>query len=301
MCSSSRNRTVRRQPGAAKRNPEPTAKCDRRYPAGASGFFAFRIPGLTALVLALALFAAPAHARELRVCADPNNLPFSNEREEGFENKIVALVAEELGATVAYTWWAQRRGFVRSTIKADLCDLVPGVPFGFELLRTTQPYYRSTYVFVTRADGPRIASFDDPVLREVKVGVQLVGDDGANTPPAHALANRGVVDNVRGYHLYADYGEPNPPSRIVEAVARGEVDVAIAWGPMAGFFAVRQPQPLSVAPVSPIADGPRLPMVWDIAMGVRREEPELRNEIGAALRQRKPEIDAILRAYDVPR
>jgi mxaJ protein len=254
-----------------------------------------------AAVIGLAGLATGAEARELRVCADPNNLPFSNEREEGFENKIVALVAEELGATVAYTWWAQRRGFVRSTIKADLCDLVPGVPFGFELLRTTQPYYRSTYVFVTRADGPRIASFDDPVLREVKVGVQLVGDDGANTPPAHALANRGVVDNVRGYHLYADYGEPNPPSRIVEAVARGEVDVAVAWGPMAGFFAARQPQPLKVVPVSPIADGPRLPMVWDIAMGVRREEPELRNEIGAALRRRKPEIDAILRAYDVPR
>jgi mxaJ protein len=139
------------------------------------------------------------------------------------------------------------------------------------------------------------------VLREVKVGVQLVGDDGSNTPPAHALANRGVIDNVRGYHLYADYGEPNPPSRIIEAVARGEVDVAVAWGPMAGFFAVRQPQPLSVAPVSPIADGPRLPMVWDIAMGVRREEPELRNEIGAALRRRKAEIDAILAGYDVPR
>jgi mxaJ protein len=245
--------------------------------------------------------ATGAEARELRVCADPNNLPFSNEREEGFENKIVALVAEELGATVAYTWWAQRRGFVRSTIKADLCDLVPGVPFGFEMLRTTQPYYRSTYVFVTRADGPRVASFDDPVLRELKVGVQLVGDDGSNTPPAHALANRGVIDNVRGYHLYADYGEPNPPSRIIEAVARGEVDLAVAWGPMASYFAVRQPQPLSVAPVSPIADGPRLPMVWDIAMGVRREEPELRNEIGAALRRRKAEVDAILRAYGVPR
>src|SRR5829696_5572387 len=88
-----------------------------------------------------------AGARELRVCADPNNLPFSNERGEGFENKIIALLAEELRATVAYTWWAQRRGFVRSTVKAGLCDLVPGVPFGFEMLRTTQPYYRSTYVF----------------------------------------------------------------------------------------------------------------------------------------------------------
>jgi mxaJ protein len=301
MCSSSRNRTVRRQPGAAKQNPEPTAKCDRRYPAGASGFFAFRIPGLTALVLALALFAAPVHARELRVCADPNNLPFSNERGEGFENKIVALVAEELGATVEYTWWAQRRGYVRNTLKAGLCDLVPGVASGFEMLRTTIPYYRSAYVFVTRPDGPAVQSLDDPVLREARVGVQLVGDDGVNTPPAHALARRGIVDNVRGYSLYGDYREPNPPARIVEAVRAGEIDVALAWGPMAGYFAVQEPAVLRVTPVVPLADGPRLPMVFDIGMGVRRGEDAFRAEIEGALRRRQADIDAILSEYRVPR
>src|SRR4051794_32261327 len=154
------------------------------------------------VTLAALIACGGTHARELRVCADPNNLPFSNDRGEGFENKIVALLARDLDATVTYTWWAQRRGFVRNTLKTGLCDLVPGVPSTMEMLRTTAPYYRSTYVFVTRADWPAVASFDDPVLREVTVGVQLVGDDGWNTPPAHALSRRGVGGNVRGSSLW---------------------------------------------------------------------------------------------------
>ncbi|HEX5514797.1 MAG TPA: transporter substrate-binding domain-containing protein, partial [Gammaproteobacteria bacterium] len=144
------------------------------------------------LLLAL-LLGGGASARELRVCADPNNLPFSNRAGEGFENKLVELVARELGATVHYTWWAQRRGFVRNTLKAGECDLVAGVPSNMEMLLTTTPYYRSGYVFVTRVNGPLVRSLDDPLLRQVTVGVQLIGDDGANSPPAHALARRGVV------------------------------------------------------------------------------------------------------------
>jgi mxaJ protein len=247
------------------------------------------------------LLSGGAAARELRVCADPNNLPFSNERGEGFENRIVDILAEELGAKVEYTWWAQRRGFLRNTLKAGLCDLVPGTPNNMEGLRTTAPYYRSTYVFVTRADGPGIASFDDPVLRDLKVGVQLVGDDGSNTPPAHALSRRGLTHNVRGYTLYGDYSRPNPPARIITAVAEGEVDAAVAWGPMAGYFATRQSVPLQVAPVRPAFDGPQLPMVWDISMGLRKEDATLRQEIDAALRRRRADIDAILDAYGVPR
>jgi mxaJ protein len=254
-----------------------------------------------AVLFAAFLMSAPAAARELRACADPNNLPFSNERGEGFENKIVAIVAEELGLRVEYTWWAQRRGYVRNTLKAGLCDLVPGVASGMEMLRTTIPYYRSAYAFVTRPDGPAVASLDDPVLRQVRVGVQLVGDDGANTPPAHALARRGIVDNVRGYTLYGDYRESNPPARIIDAVRAGEIDVAVAWGPMAAYFARQEPAPLRVTPVSPLADGPRLPMAFDIAMGVRRGEDAFRAEVEAALRRRQADIDAILEAYGVPR
>jgi mxaJ protein len=254
-----------------------------------------------ALLLAAALAVPPAAARELRVCADPNNLPFSNEGGEGFENRIVGLIAEELGATVDYTWWAQRRGFLRNTLKAGLCDVVPGMPSNMEGMRTTVPYYRSTYVFVTRAGAPGITSFNDPVLRDMKIGVQLVGDDGWNTPPAHALSRRGLTQNVRGYTLYGDYSQPNPPARIIAAVADGEVDAAVAWGPMAGYFATRQSMPLEVAPVRPHFDGPQLPMVWDISVGVRKEDEALRQEIDAALHRRRADVDAILAEYGVPR
>jgi mxaJ protein len=252
-------------------------------------------------IVGAALLCGTAEARELRVCADPNNLPFSNERGEGFENRIVEIVAEELDATVAYTWWAQRRGFLRNTLKAGLCDLVPGTPTGMEGLRTTRPYYRSSYVFVTRPDGPTPGSFNDPILRDMTIGVQLVGDDGSNTPPAHALSRRGLVDNVRGYSLYGDYSQPNPPARIVSAVANGDIDAAVAWGPMAGYFAARQAVPLRVTPVAPQIDGPRLPMVWDISMAVRKEDEGLRHEVGAALDRRRADIDAILAQYRVPR
>jgi mxaJ protein len=237
----------------------------------------------------------------LRVCADPNNLPFSNERGEGFENKIAELLAADLGERLEYTWWAQRRGFFRNTLRAGACDVVVGVPSSFELAATTAPYYRSTYVFVYRKDrGVGVSSFDDPRLRELKVGVQLVGDDGANTPPAHALASRGVVGNLRGYTLYGDYKEPNPPARIVEAVARGEVDVAVAWGPLAGYFARRQRSPLAVVPVSPQFDRPFLPFVYDISMGVRRGDEELRQRLDDFLERRRPEIGRILEDYGVP-
>jgi mxaJ protein len=252
-------------------------------------------------VAAILVIAGGVEARELRVCADPNNLPFSNEAGEGFENKLISLIAEDLGAEVRYTWWAQRRGFLRNTLKAEACDLVPGLPANLEGVRTTAPYYRSSYVFVTRADGPEIASFNDPILRQVKVGVHLIGDDGSNTPPAHALARRGIVENVRGYMIYGDYREPNPPERILQALAGGEIDVAIVWGPLGGYFAARESASLKVTPVRPAFDGPQLPMVFDISMAVRKEDEALRQEIDAAVARRRAEFDAILSAYGVPR
>ena len=161
------------------------------------------------------LSCGAATARELRVCADPNNLPFSNDRLVGFENKIVALIARELQAEVTYTWWAQRRGFIRNTLNAKACDLTASAVAGLPMLASTKPYYRSTYVFVTRPDLPEITSFDDPALRRLKIGVHLIGDDGFNVPPAHALARRGIIENVRGYSLYDDYTKENPPARLI--------------------------------------------------------------------------------------
>ena len=254
-----------------------------------------------AALAALLATAGGVQARELRVCADPNNLPFSNEAGEGFENKIVSLIAQELGAEVRYTWWAQRRGFLRNTLKAEICDLVPGLPANLEGVRTTAPYYRSSYVFVTRAGSLEIESFNDPALRAVTIGVHLIGDDGSNTPPAHALSRRGIVENVRGFMIYGDYNEPDPPARILKALAGGDIDIAVVWGPLGGYFAEREGVPLKVHPVRPIFDGPQLPMAFDISMAVRKEDEPLRQEVDAALARHRPEVDAILAAYGVPR
>jgi mxaJ protein len=247
------------------------------------------------------LLASPAIAGTLRVCADPNNLPFSNQREEGFENKIAALLAQDLRDDLSYTWWAQRRGFVRHTLKAGLCDVIMGVPANYEMVETTRPYYRSSYVFVTRKDDALdIASFDDPQLRTLRIGVQMIGDDASNTPPAHALARRGVVENVRGFMIYGDYNSPEPTAPIIDAVATGEIDVAIAWGPQAGYFAAREPVPLSLKPVKPWLDGPRLPMAFDISAGVQRGNGALRTALDSALIRNKAGVDRLLHSYEVP-
>lgn len=238
----------------------------------------------------------------LRVCADPNNLPFSNQRGEGFENKIAELLARDLGERVEYTWWAQRRGFFRNTLKAGTCDVVMGVPSAFEMALTTRPYYRSTYVFLYRRDrGLKVNSFDDPVLKNVRVGVQLIGDDQSNAPPAHALSRRNIITNVKGYTVYGDYSKPNPAAQIVDAVADRDVDVAIVWGPLAGYFAKQSRVPLEVVPVSPQIDQPFLPFVFDISMGVRRDDPAFKDQLDQILEKRRSEIDQILRDYGVPR
>jgi mxaJ protein len=245
---------------------------------------------------------ANAATRTLRVCADPNNLPFSNDKGEGFENKIAELAARDMGAKVEYTWWAQRRGFIRNTLNASLCDVVIGVPASFDLTAVTNPYYRSSYVFVTRRDrNLHIRSYDDPVLRKLRIGVQLVGDDGANTPPVHSLGQRGIRGNLKGYLVYGDYRQPNPPARIIDGVTKGEVDVAIVWGPLAGYFAARQSVKLDITPVSPQVDLPFMPQVFDVSMGVRRQDKALRDTLDAILEREKRAIGSILDSYNVPR
>jgi mxaJ protein len=237
-------------------------------------------------------------APPLRVCADPNNLPFSNERREGLENRLAEMVARELETTVTYVWWAQRRGFIRNTLAAGQCDVVMGVPSDLPSVLTTRPYYRSSYMFVTRGDRRlRIASFDDPRLRRLRIGVQVVGD-GANTPPMDVLARRGLVRNLVGYTVFGDYSKPNPPARIIEAVSRGEVDVAVVWGPLAGFFADRYQAGLELVPTP---HDSAVPLDFAISIGVRKGDQPRRITLDRILERRHAEIERLLDEYGVPR
>ena len=240
-------------------------------------------------------------SRELRVCSDPNNLPFSNQRREGFENRIAELIGDELGATVHYTWWPQRRGFVRNTLAAHKCDLMMGMTTGAERVLTTRPYYRSSYVFVYRKDHRlNVRSLDDPVLRKLRIGVQLVGDDYANTPPVHALSRRGIVGNLVGFSVFGDYSQENPPARVIDAVVAGDVDLAIAWGPLAGYFAQRSGVALDLVPVSPAVDPPGLRFTFDISLAVRPGDAALKQEVESVLARKQADIDRILIQYGVP-
>ena len=237
----------------------------------------------------------------LTACADPNNLPFSNKAGQGFENKLAEMIASDLHAKLKYVWWAQRRGYVRNTLNERACDFWPGVGCNVEMLATTRPYYRSTYMFVSRADaGLKGLTLDDPRLKHLKIGVQMVGNDGVNTPPAHALSRRGIIDNVRGYMLYGDYSKPNPPAEVVRAVERGDVDVALVWGPLAGYFAAQSKVPLRLEPVTPWLDDMQWPMQFDVSVGIQKDNQPLLKQVDRMLDRRKEEIRRLLASYHVP-
>lgn len=252
-------------------------------------------------VLAIAYCTPHAQSEELplRVCADANNLPYSNSAEDGFENKIVRLIADHLHRPLVFVWRPERRGFVREGLNAGECDLVAALPSGASRALTTCPYYRSTYAFVSKRGEPPVSSLDDPSLRMRTIGVQLIGDDGMNSPPAHALAERGIVENVRGFMVYGDYRNDHPLSEIVHAVATGRVDVAAVWGPVAGYFAAKEKPPLVVTAIEGNVEA-RLPMTFDISMGVRRTDKELKTQVDSALSSLAPNIRTILAAYGVP-
>jgi quinoprotein dehydrogenase-associated probable ABC transporter substrate-binding protein len=243
--------------------------------------------------------SAAAEERQLRVCADPSNPPYSSADGAGFENRIAQLVARELGMRLTPVWLPQGRGYVRKTLNAGLCDVIAGVPTELDPVRTTLPYYRSSYVFVSResaADAFR--AFDDPRLASAKIGVQLIGDDLAATPPGHALAARGIVANVTGYTVY---GERPQVQRMIEDVASGALDVALAWGPQAAYFASRQPVPLRVTIASAPPEVAHIPFAFSISMGVRKSDTALQHALDGALARLQPAIDAILADYKLPR
>ena len=200
----------------------------------------------------------------LRVCADPNNMPFSNHAEQGFENRLAKILGQTLHKQVKYTWWAQRRGFLRATLNANQCDLVMGLPSEDSMVLTTAPYYRSSYVVIYRADrNYAIHSLDDLQLKKLRIGVHLIGNN--SPPPAIVLAHHGIINNLVGYNIYGDYRQPNPPLQLIKAVVKGDIDVAIVWGPMAGYFAKHEPIDLTIVPLVNTAHD-NLPFEFSIAV-----------------------------------
>jgi mxaJ protein len=234
--------------------------------------------------------------KELRVCADPDNLPYSNEKLEGFENKIAALIAQDLGAKLVYTWWPHQRGLIRRTLNEGRCDVLIGIPKGFDPVLWTKPYYRTAYVIASEKDhGPEIASIDDPILTQVRVGVHV------NTPPHDALAQRGITgDNVVGYRLFhTPQGNPEEsPSQLIEDLLAGKLDVALVWGPFAGYYVKKRSAPLQLAPLR--GGSPATPFGFEISMGVRKGEGALKAELEEVIEKDAAAIRSILEEYGVP-
>ncbi len=256
---------------------------------------------VVAAVAVTLMAGAPRPPAELRICADPYDLPFSNDKEEGFENKIAHVIARDFNATVINYWQPGRRGMLRASILAGRCDVMIQAPVGLDPVATTKPYYRSTYHFVYRADrGLALRSLDDTVLKHLRIGVNMIGYDYTNTPPAHALSARGI----RGLVGFGNFLNPDPkadhPQDIFDALAKDSIDVAIVWGPLAGYWVKHEPVPLTMTALPDSDPVSGMPFAFDMAMGVRHRDKELKAQLDSALIRRHDEIVRILQEYNVP-
>ena len=243
----------------------------------------------------------PAWGATMRVCADPGNLPYSDHQRQGFENQIADLIAHDMHVNLQYFWFPQRENFFRKTIQQGLCDVVMGVPVGMKSLETTGPYYRSSYVFVSRRDrNLNVSSFDDPRLRSLRIGVHVLSEQGDSLPPVYALTSRGITRSLVGFSIFGNLTEKDPQADLLNAVINGKIDVAIAWGPLAGYFAQHSTVPLTLTPLQEDSLDRKLPFHFDIGIGVRKGESALRDSLNAELQHRHKEIAQILESYGVP-
>lgn len=254
---------------------------------------------LFGLVLAFAGLQAEAQTADvadrnaLKVCADPNNLPFSNQKEEGFENKIAALMGEALGVKVEYTWFPQIIGFARNTLHAHRCDLVIGTVAGDDVMQTTNPYYFTTYVMIYRSDkGLTLTGLDDPRLASLRLGVVSA------TPPSDLLVRHDLMAQAKPYQLTVDTRAESPTHQMVEDIMNGTIDAGFLWGPIAGYYRKHDELPLTLVPLKDEPGAAR--MKYHIAMGVRGNEPEWRRRVNAVILKQQPKITAILRDFGVP-
>jgi quinoprotein dehydrogenase-associated probable ABC transporter substrate-binding protein len=265
--------------------------------AGVLALLAFTVPRLAAQDQGLR--SHPPTEGVVRICADPDNMPASNQKGEGYENKIAELIAREWSAKLEYAWWPVRRGFFSRALNGQYCDIALTAPAGLDMAGTTKPYFRSGYVVVYRKDsGLDLKTLDDPAWKKLRIGVNLLNSDAENTPPAMALSRHGVVGNLVGFTTF--YSELDRPEDIIKAVADKKVDASIVWGPLAGYFVERSPVPLVVQPLAEYDSLTNLPFAFNMAMGVRRRDRELRDSLNHLLDRKGPEIQAILKQYGVP-
>jgi quinoprotein dehydrogenase-associated probable ABC transporter substrate-binding protein len=230
----------------------------------------------------------------LRVCADPRNLPFSNEQDEGFENKIAELLAVKLDKKLAYVWYPQATGFVRNTLGAHRCDLIPGFPQGDELVQSTNPYYRTAYALVIRP-GTGLDDLDaltDPRLKAKRIGIV------AGTPPATYLAVNGLMPKAKPYPLVVDTRVDSSAQAMMRDLAGGEIDVGVLWGPLAGYYAKQANPPMRVVLLLKETGGP--PLAFRIAMGVRAADQNWKRQLNKLIAENQTEINRLLLDFGVP-
>jgi quinoprotein dehydrogenase-associated probable ABC transporter substrate-binding protein len=271
-----------------------------RRPALADRSIAALLGILLGATVAVPADAAEGHRSDLvnrlslRVCADPANMPFSNEKGEGFENKIAEIVAAELKVPIEYIWFPQATGFIRQTLFAKRCDVVMGYAQGDELVLNTNAYYRSVYALVYRR-GAGLDGVDrlaDPRLKDKRLGVI------AGTPPSTTMAALGLIVHAKAYPLFVDRRHEAPAERMMADIRSGEIDAGILWGPMAGYFAANDGEKLEVVPLLKETVGPRL--AYRITFGVRQQEDDWKRELNALIAKLQGTFDAVLLQYGVP-
>jgi quinoprotein dehydrogenase-associated probable ABC transporter substrate-binding protein len=273
-----------------------------------SGAWALRsMAGMLAFALiAVASNAAYAQAEDtsgslelvdadvFRACGDPRNLPFSNEKGEGFENKLAELLAAKLGKRLAYTYYPQATGFVRKTLDSYRCDVIMGFPQGDSLAQVTVPYYRTTYALVFKSGSglDDVTAINDPKLKDRRIGIV------AGTPPGTNMAINGLMAHAKPYPLVIDTRVDSSAQAMMDDLARGDIDCGILWGPMAGYYASKANPPMTVVPLVKETTGPQL--AYRIGMAVRPSDQELKRTLNRLIADNQPEINKLLISYGIP-
>jgi quinoprotein dehydrogenase-associated probable ABC transporter substrate-binding protein len=229
-----------------------------------------------------------------RACGDPRNLPFSNDKGEGFENKLAELFAAKLGKKLSYTYFPQATGFVRMTLGSYRCDIIMGFPQGDDQAQVTVPYYRTTYALVVkRGSGLEdVATIADPRLKDKRIGIV------AKTPPSTAMAMNGLLGKAKSYPLFIDTRADSSAQAMIDDLVQDEIDCGILWGPMAGYFASHSNPPLVVVPLTKETGGP--PMTYRIGMAVRPADQEWKRTLNRLIMDNQAEINKLLLSYNIP-